>query len=165
MTRAFAALASLAVLTAALPAAAQTTDPYAARPGYGFNGAYQEMVQQSQPPANVGVYTYTPQGYVYSGPTYGYVTVPSQPAYTAPAYAAPPYATPAAVDPGPILSKDQVEDRLDDQGYDDIKVGAYANGYYSVRAKDKAARGDRKKVLLTVDARTADVVRVEFWQR
>jgi hypothetical protein len=123
------------------------------QPGYGFNGAYQEMRREmaAQPtyvaPTYVTPgYTYTPDRYVYSAPvttyTYEYRTVPTTPTVVA----------------TPALSKNRIKDRLDDQGYDDIKVGDYDNGFYNVFAEDR----DDRKVLLKVDASNGYVASVQY---
>jgi hypothetical protein len=153
-------LASIALIAAAsAPAMADalSNDDYyvrdtyvttTVRPGYGFNGAYQEMRREmaTQPTYYVApTYTYTPNGYVYSAPVTTYT------------YTYRPVTTPAPVAYAPALSKDQIEDRLDDQGYDDIKVGDFDNGFYNVFAEDR----DDRKVLLKVDASSGYVSSVQ----
>jgi hypothetical protein len=162
-------LATLAAPHFAQPAFAQST--VYVRPGYGFNGALERTEAQTAAPGYVGQgYTYTPQGYVHTAPAYPaptYNTVPTYtgPIYTgptyatpAPAYAAPAYSAPPSVASAPILDRDTIEDRLDDQGYDDIKVGELHGTYYSVRAEDREDR----KVWLKVDATTGYVLESQF---
>lgn len=138
------ALLALGLVTLAGPAFAQSTTVYV-RPGYGFDGALQQTEAQTAAPYAVQGYTYVQPGYVVTTPapttTYTYVA----PAYPAPA---PSIAT------APILDRDTIEDRLDDQGYDDIKVGELHGTFYSVRAEDRQDR----KVWLKVDATTGYVL-------
>jgi hypothetical protein len=159
------ALATLSLISAALIGAASapamadalSNDDYyvrdtyvttTVRPGYGFNGAYQEMRREmaAQPTYVAPAYTYTPNGYVYSAPVTTYT------------YTYRPVTTYAPVAYAPALSKDQIEDRLDDQGYDDIKVGDFDNGFYNVFAEDR----DDRKVVLKVDASSGYVSSVQY---
>lgn len=116
------------------------------RPGYGFNGAYEEMRREMAHPVyyHTPTYTWTPSGYVYTSPVTTYTYYPST-TYSTVSYA-------------PALSRDEIEDRLDDQGYDDIKVGHLEGGYYNVFAEDR----DDRKVLLRVEASTGYVVNTQF---
>lgn len=162
------ALVALGLATLAAPQVVQSAlaqSTVYVRPGYGFNGALERTEAQTAAPGYVGQgYTYTPQGYVHTGPVYAAPTYPA-PAYvaptynTVPTYSGPTYATPTytgstyaapapAVASAPILDRDTIEDRLDDQGYDDIKVGELHGHYYSVRAENRQDR----KVWLRVDA-------------
>ncbi|MCC7047923.1 MAG: hypothetical protein IT562_14515 [Alphaproteobacteria bacterium] len=159
------ALPLLAALAA--PALAADVPTYViVRPGYGFNGALQDTVRQTDAaPAYIGPgYAYTAQGYVYTGPVYATTSVAAAPAVVAPVappavIAYPPAPPPAAYPPpprGPILSKDEIEDRLDKQGYDDIDVGVRQSGFYMVKAKDR----NDAKLWLRVDATTGYVAEV-----
>lgn len=153
------ALLSLALLgMASAPALADAyandyymTDAYTmrVRPGYGFNGAYEQMTREMARPAYT--YTYTRDGYVYTAPVTTYYPVTTYRTYRVPAYPQVAY--------GPALSRDEIEDRLDDQGYDDIEVGSYSNGYYDVTAEDEVS--DRK-VFLRVDASTGYVAQIQY---
>lgn len=136
------ALLALGLAAIAVPALAQST--VYVRPGYGFSGALEQTEWQSAPPVYVGPgYAQTSQGYVYTGPV-----------YTAPAYP-----TPApSIATAPILDRDTIEDRLDDQGYDDIKVGELHGTMYMVRAEDREDR----KVWLRVDATTGYVLDTQY---
>lgn len=158
--RSLLALPLLAALAA--PALAYNTTYVVVRPGYGFNGALQETNRQTgAAPTYLGPgYTYTPQGYVYTGPVYATPEGALPPAASATVppvvVAYPPAPPPAAYPPpprGPILSKDQIEDRLDKQGYDDIDVGVLQSGFYMVKAKDR----NDSKLWLRVDATTGYV--------
>ena len=151
------ALVALGLATLAVPAFAQST--VYVRPGSGFNGALERTEARTAAPGYVGEgYAYTPQGYVHTGPVY------TAPAYVAPAYPAPTYAAPApahaapTVATAPILDRDTIEDRLDDQNYDDIEVGDLHGSYYSVRAEDREDR----KVWLKVDATTGYVLESQY---
>jgi len=143
------ALVALGLATLAAPALAQST--VYVRPGAGFNGALEQTEAQTAAPGYVGEgYAYTPQGYVHTGPVY------TAPAYPAPSYPAPAYAAPTVAS-APILDRDTIEDRLDDQGYDDIDVGDLHGSFYSVRAEDR----DDRKVWLKVDATTGYVLETQ----
>lgn len=149
-----AALMALGLATLAGPALAQSATVYV-RPGYGFTGALEQTERQTgaspYAPSPYGMerYTYVPQGYVYTAP--GYAAPVTTYTYPPPGYTPPPAATVATA---PILDRDTIEDRLDDQGYDDIKVGELQGTAYMARAKDR----DDRKVWLRVDATSGYVL-------
>ncbi len=149
------ALLALGLATIAAPALAQTTvyetHRTYVRPGYGFTGALQQTEAQTAAPPP---YVVQQQGYTYVQP--GYVVTTPAPATTY-TYVAPAYPAPATIATAPILDRDTIEDRLDDQGYDDIKVGELHGTFYSVRAEDR----DDRKVWLKVDATTGYVLETQ----
>lgn len=77
--------------------------------------------------------------------------------YTAPPPAVAPPA-PSTVITAPVLDRDEIEDRVDHQGYDDVEVRELRGDVYGVTAEDKNDR----KVWLWVDAATGSIRAIHY---